>query len=414
MRLRTLFRGFVADIYDPSVIEKLFKDKSMEIDSRALYNFSMKELKKRVTSDVWSKLTAGDPLFKIAELEDICDISDVIPHFHHTLPPHLTRAAALLDQRQREAKRVTLEYMKTEKALIEQRQKEINDFPILTTDSYEVHTGLMIVRDPIWLLCPQHDIDWFRIKYKTMVEHGKVANIDPKDFEYIPETPDFESERLVRLKQITKKLDDGEDLVYTPLPNTVHYLEADPNEPDPRSIGYAGGYCVWLLFKEKNSNNWVFPTYKMFGKQTFTECRRKILKEMLRTQLKTHILGPQAVKVDVVDYKDPITVTRPKYIEEDVYDLYMKRIKILFPNASDSDLVKYLIKKYDMVKNPEPMVKEIKGKKVYYFRCIYKNGTIDLKDNKYYSDWAWVPKPELNRYLNEENYNKFIKTMTKT
>ena len=48
---RRLIRKFV-DLYDPAVIERLSKDKTLDFDGRALYNFSMKELKRRVSPDV--------------------------------------------------------------------------------------------------------------------------------------------------------------------------------------------------------------------------------------------------------------------------------------------------------------------------------------------------------------------------
>ena len=88
------------------------------------------------------------------------------------------------------------------------------------------------------------DIEWFKLRYKVMLEHGKLANLKPKDFEYEPPAGDFENDKVVRLRKIEKQLDNREDLAYDPIPNSHHYLEADPNEKDSHSIGYAGGYRV--------------------------------------------------------------------------------------------------------------------------------------------------------------------------
>ena len=410
---RRLIRKFV-DLYDPAVIERLSKDKTLDFDGRALYNFSMKELKRRVSPDVWSKITAQDPLFKIPELEDVCDIEDVIPHFHSTLPPHLSRPAILLDQRQREAKRMTLEYMRKEKALIEEREKALNLFPVLDTDNYEIFTGLMIVREPIWLFANDKDIEFLKARLKVWNEHGKMANLKSKNFEFEAEQTEFENDRSVRIRLIEKKIANKEDLNYIPLPNSKHYLEADPNENDPKSIGYAGGYRVWLLLKEKSSEKWVFPTMRMVGTQSFTNIRKKLFKENFNKSLEVHVLGPGAVKVDIVNYEEPLILDRPRLLTEDVYDLYFQRLKILFPKAQESELVKYLIKKYDMHKNTQPLKTEVKGKKVFYCRCIYDDGDFKPREGSIYSDWAWVPKLELNKYLNEEDYYKFVTVMTRT
>lgn len=33
----------------------------------------------------------------------------------------------------------------------------------------------------------------------------------------------------------------------------MHYLEVDPDEKDPKSVGYAGCYRVYLLVKRKDN-----------------------------------------------------------------------------------------------------------------------------------------------------------------
>lgn len=412
MQIRRVLRCFAVDMYDPEIIARLAADKS-ELDGRALYNFSLKELKKRVSPEIWGKISSQDPLLQIPELEDVCDIEDALPHFHHTLPPHLSRPAILLNERQREAKRMTLQYMKAEPELLELREKEMNAFPVTSTDDYEVYTGMMIVRDPIWLLAEDIDIEWMKLRYKMMLEHGFVANLKPKDFDYEKEVSEFESERSIRLKNLERKMDNKEDLEYIPIQNSVHHLEADPYEKDSHSIAYAGGHRVWLLLKERDSGKWVFPTMKMFGTDSFIDCRWGLMKDTFGSSFKAFTLGPGAVKADVVDYPEPVIVKRPRVIEEDIYDLYMKRLKILFPKADKDELVKYLIKRYDMHPITKPEDLKINGKKVFYFRAIYESGNFTLKENGQYNDWAWVPKLEMNKYLDEDSFSRLTKAMTR-
>ena len=46
-------RRFALDFYDPAVIEKFMKaGQDFDIDGRSLYNFSAKELKKRISPEI--------------------------------------------------------------------------------------------------------------------------------------------------------------------------------------------------------------------------------------------------------------------------------------------------------------------------------------------------------------------------
>jgi hypothetical protein len=125
------------------------------------------------------------------------------------------------------------------------------------------------------------------------------------------------------------------------------------------------------------------------------------------------MLGPYPVKVDIINYETPKIMPRPRLVSEDVYDLYFNRAKILFPKASETDIEKYLDKKYSLRRSTDPAEKKIKGKKVFYFKAIYDSGNFSLKSDSLYSDWAWVPRMELNKYLDEETYKRFIKVITR-
>ena len=384
------------------------------MDSRSFFNFSIKELKKKVPPEVWGKMISQDPLLKIPELEDVCDIADAIPHFHKSLPPHLSRPAILLDERQRAAKRLTLEFMKTEPQLIEERNKQLSEFPVLSSDSYEVQTGVMIVRDPIWLLADDIDIDWFKLRYKVMMEHGKMGNFKLKDFVDEEQSPDYDNERGIRLKKLEKLLDNKEDLSYAPIKDSTHYLEANYEEQDPHNIAYAAGYRVWLLLKEKATQKWVFPTIRMLGTQNFIDARNTIIRDAFVHEVKVHMLGPGAIKVDRIEYPTPEIIKRPRMMAEDIYDLYLRRMRVMFPKAKDEELIKYIAKRHDLHPITDSPEVPIKGKKVFYFRGIYTGGDLRLRERGLYNDWAWVPKMELNKYFDEDTFNRLATAMSKT
>jgi hypothetical protein len=103
--------------YDKFVYENFEKIGAHIDDARISKAFSIKELKRKVSPDVWSKLTAGDPLFRHKDLEDIGDMEDARPHKSKYLKGHLSRPAAILDERQRKAKRMSLDFENDEERL---------------------------------------------------------------------------------------------------------------------------------------------------------------------------------------------------------------------------------------------------------------------------------------------------------
>ena len=85
--------------YDKFFTENIEKIEKHMQDARVSKAFSIRELKKKVSPEVWEKITEGDPLLKMKELEDIGSMEDVTAHKSKYLPAHLTRPAALLDER---------------------------------------------------------------------------------------------------------------------------------------------------------------------------------------------------------------------------------------------------------------------------------------------------------------------------
>lgn len=410
---RKVFRR-VVNYYEKANLDKLLNTSMVDdIDARALYNFSFKELKKNVSAEVWAQIVKDNPFYDIPEFYEINDFEDIIPHFHHTLPPYLSKPAVVLSELQRAAKKMTLDYIKNETDLIKKRAKALSEFPIVSKDNYEIEAGLMVVRDPIWLLYDEKEMKWLSYRTKVLSEHSKLASIKASDFLYLREPVSGEDNRSIRMRNVLKKFESNEDLSYTPYEKpSTHWLEADPNEPDPRSISYAGGYRVWLLLKERKTNKWVFPKVKMFGTHTFSDAIGRIKNELLEGRLKLETMGPLACKVDVQD-KDK-QVDRPRFLSEDIYDLYFKRSKILFPDSSDETIARYLKRRYNMEKNQNPQRLELKGKKTFFFRALYQDGNFGLMQDSEYDDWAWVPKLELSKYLDEDQYTRFVKVLSLT
>jgi hypothetical protein len=123
-------------------------------------------------------------------------------------------------------------------------------------------------------------------------------------------------------------------------------------------------------------------------------------------------LGPLASLCTTHDPVKQLTLQRPLYFSEDIYNMMYERASILFPQSSPAELEKYMAKKYDMPKNPEPIEKPVVGSKTFWFKSIHLEGDINLQPDTGYDDYVWVPKKEMNKYLDRETYNTFIKCLT--
>lgn len=401
-----LVRYFSKDPYDSQNLEKFKALGHDYADARTFNNFSIRELKKRVPQPLWEEITKGDPLYSNPELADIWDIQDVKPFAYKYLPAYLTRPAIALNQREREARRLTIEFSKQEKELKSEREAQRSVFPLLTTDDFELNVGLLLMRSPIWLLVDDEDIAFFRTRYNAYKAHKLCYQFSDR-MEPNRMIKGLQNERDIRKKELERKLEEGEEIEYDPVKGSTHYLEADRWDDDPRSIAYAGGYKVYLLVKEKKTQQWGFPSAPLYGETLFEDTKSLILKDLLGEQVKVHQWGPRPVGVYSAQFEQLEKRERPKYFQEDVYSLYLKRLKILFPKAKETDLTKYLVRKYDMSPHPEPRIREIKGKKTFYFLSHYLSGDIHLRDTEQYDDFAWVPKVEFNKYFSLQDFAQF-------
>jgi hypothetical protein len=93
-----------------------------------------------------------------------------------------------------------------------------------------------------------------------------------------------------------------------------------------------------------------------------------------------------------------------------VYDLFLRRLEALFPEATEADLRVMLAKRHSMSQVTTPNELAVKGRKVFYYRSLHVKGNFELSSENY-TDWAWVPRLELNKYLTRERYARLVDTL---
>jgi hypothetical protein len=406
MWTRRLCRAFSKDdIYSPDVLRLLEKIGNNYADGLALDNFSIRELRKRVPPEVVERVIGKDSVLNHPDFAEFCDFADVTAHDHKLLPPHLSRPAIMLNERQVAAKRMTLDFIKAEKTLKHIRQKEFESSPTLSSDGYFVYMALVVARDPIWVLS-----DAKKIELKTqLLKIRRAHNLLPKADPILVDTKAKQSQdpHDQNLQEAAVLFQRGQDISHLRVPGSTHFLTSNPDQSDPHQVDYAGGYRTYLLLKDKLTQEWMFPEVQLFGSMHFSDCTDRVAKTLFKNQMQLYHLNHNPSGFEIHEFPSPTSIPRPRAFDEDVYDLYFRRLQVLFPEATEADLRVMLAKRHSMPQVTTPNELAIRGRKVFYFRSLHVKGSFELASENY-TDWAWVPRPELNKFLTRERHARLV------
>lgn len=197
-------------------------------------------------------------------------------------------------------------------------------------------------------------------KYKTKLDIPK----EMLEFNEKHPTEEYERQNTDNIQTHAKKLDNGEIINYSA--NSKQFKQTDPNITDPHSIQYAPCNRTYLMVKEKTSGNWVFPTRPIIEKETFSDGKVTLFEQFSNKQWSVFY-----------------TTVYPSLCEK-------------------RDLT--------TVEKRHPMNKKCVGVKCFYFYATHLQGVISFQQDLY-SDYAWVTKMDLNKYMNKERYNLFIHSL---
>ena len=144
-----------------------------------------------------------------------------------------------------------------------------------------------------------------------------------------------------------------------------YYKLVDPACPDHRSLHYAGEDRVYLIFKNKFTQEWEFPASNMFFGQTFLRARQDLFN---------------------------------KYSDKKWLVKFYGTLPMIHTMREFSDLEK-----------EDPANEGLKGVRTYFFGAHHFRGLPEMNFGETeHEDWAWVPKRQLNEYLTKEYYEVFI------
>lgn len=122
---------------------------------------------------------------------------------------------------------------------------------------------------------------------------------------------------------------------------------------------------MYLLVKNKFTKEWEFPTGKVFGNESFSIGRLNLFKNL----------------------------TGEKWIARHPY---------LFPTVAT-------LRPFTEFEKKDRKNAFLSGVRTYYFDAYHIRGLPEFTfENTDYEDYAWVPKPEMNKYFTKERFEVFI------
>lgn len=248
---------------------------------------------------------------------------------------------------------------------------EMSKFPVRSRDNLRIDIGLMIQRPPIFLHMSERDIEFMKMRSQIMHEYSH----DQKQYiDEITEVSKLNEDLLTDNSYVNVMNLDNHP---THQLNGETYCAAskdwklvDPACEDWRSLHYAAGDRCYLLFRNKYTQEWEFPTMPVYWGQTFMRCK------------------------------------------QDLFNIYSSdKWKVKFFGALP---LIHTIRKFSAAEKEDSMNNDFDGVRTYFYGAHHFRGLPvfpDMAQNTDHDDYAWVPKRKMNEFLTKEYHEVFIHSM---
>lgn len=153
------------------------------------------------------------------------------------------------------------------------------------------------------------------------------------------------------------------DLTYAAA--SKNFANVDPSCFDRRSMHYAAEDRAYLIFKNKYTQEWEFPTTSMYFGQSFLRAKQNLMVKYSENKWKVKFFGQLPLIHTVRDFTIAEQESKP----------------------NDG----------------------LKGVRTYFFGAHHWRGLPEINfENVDHDDWAWIPKRQLNEYFTKQYYDVFI------
>ena len=161
-----------------------------------------------------------------------------------------------------------------------------SEFYAETADNMRVDCGLIVQRHPIFLHYTKRDHDFAVFKNTMNNEYNLDYRKYYKDFKHEASLVD---ELLAKNSYVTisnrdnlptHRLVEEDGTVKRYAAASKNWRLVDPNVTDNKSLHYCAAQRTYLLFRNRYTGEWEFPSTKMYTNDSFIEVRREFFTEL--------------------------------------------------------------------------------------------------------------------------------------
>lgn len=144
---------------------------------------------------------------------------------------------------------------------------------VFSRDAMRVDIGLIIMRPPIFMHMREKDAEMLKMRSEVMNEYYMNMKAHLDEFDDVTKlnedvlsensyASNMNLDNFPTHESLTEKdPKTGEPLTYCGA--SKNFAKVDPNCTDVRSLHYAGEDRTYLIFKNKHTGEWEFPTGKI-------------------------------------------------------------------------------------------------------------------------------------------------------
>ena len=232
---------------------------------------------------------------------------------------------------------------------------DLFEFDVFTRDMYEVNIGLLLSRPAIFLKHDKVGIDFAKFRHGFMNEYcldqtKRIAQIDKEspNYENLLDSPNIKRDQLT-----THYYTDEDGVEQTYFGASKNWETVSPDIDDPKNFHYASANRVYLIVKNKLSQEWEFPTSSFRFGTTMYEARINLFDSFSSPRWRVRHVG-----------KVPILHTMRDFTEAEVKKMRHSKLN---------------------------------GVRSYYFEAYHLRGLPEFNfDETLWDDYRWIPTPELN------------------
>lgn len=236
---------------------------------------------------------------------------------------------------------------------------------VVSSDFYRVDVGVILCRRPIFFDMEDYEYEKIKWQYKINMKYNlypavtkELMDFDRTDIEKPSSTSDDNPTHIRR----------NANAKHTYFwPNSKYFKYVNPDVEDYHSIQNAPLYNVYFLCKK--NGKWSFPETPARMDQSLSITKERLYERFSKKEYKILFTS-----------KYPLCVKKEDLPEEEVEknEFYNKCI----------------------------------GKKIFYYQAFHDFGP--TKKVHEYEDYAWVPKPKMNKFLNQPDFDFFMKLLKET